>query len=144
MLRLKGPLNANGTGRVEVFYNGIWETICDDEWDFRDARVVCRQLGYQDAARTLRRNEVPSGSGQIWLKDLTCTGREQNITSCPHSGWGGGFTAGMKMMPELNVQQQVNSQRKFQSSSFWMLYETQLHKCLFEFESCIRYRILKA
>ena len=54
----------------------------------RDARVVCRQLGYQDVARILQRNEVPSGSGEIWLSNIVCTGEEQNITSYTHSSWG--------------------------------------------------------
>ncbi|XP_028407289.1 deleted in malignant brain tumors 1 protein-like [Dendronephthya gigantea] len=87
-IRLQGPSSRNGTGRVEVFYHGYWGTICDYTWDMRDARVVCRQLGYQDVAGVLRRGEVPSGSGQVWLARLACTGKEQNITSCSHSGWG--------------------------------------------------------
>ena len=85
--RLQGPSSVNGTGRVEVYYNGQWGTICDDRWDINNSRVVCRELGYKDAVRAIK-TYVPSGSGQIWLDEVSCNGTERSIFDCVHNGWG--------------------------------------------------------
>ncbi len=81
-------MSAHGAGRVEIFYNGRWGTICDDSWGINNAKVACRQLGYYDGLKALEGWQVPDGSGQIWLDHVACSGNEQNLTSCAHRAWG--------------------------------------------------------
>lgn len=88
-LRLAGG-NFSNEGRVEVFYHGIWGTICTNGWDLNDAKVVCRSLGLPAATYALRNGLFVSGLSRIttWMADLRCPGAEKSITLCPHQGWG--------------------------------------------------------
>ncbi|XP_039674587.1 macrophage receptor MARCO [Perca fluviatilis] len=72
-------------GRVEVKYNGVWGTVCDDNFDTVDGKVICKMLGFQHAISTYI---APPGSGRIWLDELRCVGTESDIFSCLHSGIG--------------------------------------------------------
>lgn len=66
MIRL---VNGSGPheGRVEVYHDRRWGTVCDDGWDKKDGDVVCRMLGFrgaQEVARTAR-----FGQGKVlWRK----------------------------------------------------------------------------
>ena len=45
MIRLQEGRYSN-EGRVEIYCNGQWGTICDDGFDSTDANTICKQLGY--------------------------------------------------------------------------------------------------
>lgn len=36
-----------GRGTLELEYNGVKGSVCDDDWDDLDAKVVCTMLGYR-------------------------------------------------------------------------------------------------
>lgn len=75
-----------GTGRVEIYHENQWGTICNDFWDLNDATVVCQELGYQSALRAFL--QPLRGEGPIWLDNVFCDGIEANLTDCDHNGWG--------------------------------------------------------
>ena len=77
-------------GRVEIYHNGQWGTVCDDSWDMNDAEVVCRQLGFPAALDALGLAFFGEGPPEypIFMDDVACTGLEEKLVQCPSSQWG--------------------------------------------------------
>ena len=86
-IRLAGGATAN-EGRVEIYLNGIWGTVCDDYWDILDAVVACRQLGYSSAISAHGSAYFGAGTGAIHYDNVGCNGTEASLVYCPHSGVG--------------------------------------------------------
>ena len=80
-VRLNG-VRSNYSGRVEVFYSGRWGRICHNKWDIRDARVICRQLGFNDAIAEFTGSDVEDSKRPFLMSGIECTGDEYEIASC--------------------------------------------------------------
>ncbi|XP_033848120.3 T-cell differentiation antigen CD6 isoform X1 [Acipenser ruthenus] len=89
-VRLAGGRDACA-GRVEVWEEGFWGTVCDDWWDMKDGDVTCAQVGCGFAVEVLSGGALQFGNGHdpILMDDVNCTGTERFLWECPflkHSG----------------------------------------------------------
>ena len=85
-IRLVGSDNER-EGRVEVYLDGKWGTVCDDGWTHQEAMVACHGLGYMDAERSFVGGHFarPSRNVPIHYDDLSCTGDETALSQCPRN-----------------------------------------------------------
>ncbi|XP_051256282.1 scavenger receptor cysteine-rich domain-containing group B protein isoform X2 [Dicentrarchus labrax] len=86
MVRLVGGQH-QCEGRVEMYSNSEWGTVCDDAWDLPDAQVVCRQLGCGEATAARGEAFFGPGKGTILLDNLKCSGAEASLKECSHISW---------------------------------------------------------
>ncbi|XP_051830185.1 lysyl oxidase homolog 2 [Antechinus flavipes] len=87
-LRLAGQKRKHNEGRVELYYDGVWGTVCDDDFSIHAAHVVCRELGYVEAVSWTPSSSYGKGEGPIWMDNVHCTGREATLAACSSNGWG--------------------------------------------------------
>lgn len=74
-------------GRLEVFHNGEWGSVCADGFSTQAAMVVCAQKGLTGGT-VLPANSFPQGAGSIWMDNVVCSGHEHRIWNCNFNGWG--------------------------------------------------------
>ncbi|XP_072131441.1 scavenger receptor cysteine-rich domain-containing protein DMBT1-like [Mobula birostris] len=80
--------NHNCSGKLEVWFNDSWGTVCDDSWDLADANVVCRQLRCGLALWAPEDVKMTQAAGPVWLDEVKCTGSEPFLSSCRSSSFG--------------------------------------------------------
>lgn len=85
-VRLLGPSDYQGT--VSIYHAGQWGSVCDDSWNYQDANVVCRQLGFERSFRIFYRAYYGQAPGPIWMDQLRCSTGAKTLSDCKHNGWG--------------------------------------------------------
>eukprot|EP00058_Branchiostoma_floridae_P027962 XP_002613453.1 hypothetical protein BRAFLDRAFT_84589 [Branchiostoma floridae] len=78
-------------GRLEVFYRNQWGTVCKDGWDYKDAAVVCRQLGYGPPDQRDWKFKIDAAGrpdGPVWMDNVHCSGDEGVLTECAFGSLG--------------------------------------------------------
>lgn len=55
------------TGVWQVEVNGVWGYVCDDDFGFNEAEVVCRDLGYEAAETFTRNNHFGENSAGLLI-----------------------------------------------------------------------------
>ena len=91
-IQLVGSPNED-EGRIQIYFESKWWTICDNSWDLSDAFVACRQLGYESAEATYRGWEhkwkgPTSDDVQVLMSGVYCKGNESTVLECAHTEFG--------------------------------------------------------
>ena len=77
------------SGRLEVYINGTWGTICRDGWTINEANVACRQMGFMRATPEdwFYRDTSSVSTEKVLLDHVNCTGddSESHLLDCVHS-----------------------------------------------------------
>ncbi|XP_019614673.1 PREDICTED: scavenger receptor cysteine-rich domain-containing group B protein-like [Branchiostoma belcheri] len=87
-IRLVGG-SSRKEGRVEVrpADSMTWGTVCHNQFDMKDADVVCKMLGYPSALQVRKNAYFGPGRGPVYMDDLQCNGNENSLFNCSYPGW---------------------------------------------------------
>ncbi|XP_035668204.1 uncharacterized protein LOC118410549 isoform X1 [Branchiostoma floridae] len=75
-------------GRVELTNGVSWGTVCDNNFGSEEADVVCRELGFYGSQSYHLGALYGQGTGEIVMDNVVCSGQEESLLDCQHSGWG--------------------------------------------------------
>jgi len=79
-VRLNGGRDPRA-GRLEVLYDGVWNSVCGDGFDGAAATVVCSMLGHGRIGRPTS-NNFGRGRGPSGLQSVQCSGTEKSLAEC--------------------------------------------------------------
>lgn len=96
-------------GRLEVFHDGRWGSVCDDSFGLTEANIICGMLNYTRAACSISRARLGQGEGNMkcvcihayksWIRPLVFVAANW-LVGCLESvvEWNTGMTLNFKSM----------------------------------------------
>ena len=73
----------SNTGRLEVYTNEEWVTVCSTGWTQVNTRVACKQLGFPDGHSMHTMNQI-SYYRRIGVANINCTDNDTVLLQCSH------------------------------------------------------------
>jgi len=73
-------------GRVEIYINGSWWTVCDSWFGYQQGQILCSQLGLPKLFAVYSGPTFGKGNGSILTEEYYCQGNETSLLDCFKTG----------------------------------------------------------
>ncbi|CDU85206.1 LCCL domain-containing protein [Plasmodium yoelii] len=94
LLDSTGSPTSNGIGRLQIYYNGVFGSICSEGWTKETEKIACLELGYHNVKANgfsqhlcndiAGENLCGHDTERINATNFRCKGDEPNLKNCPH------------------------------------------------------------
>ncbi|MXQ98556.1 hypothetical protein E5288_WYG002193 [Bos mutus] len=74
-------------GRLEVFYNGTWGSVCCSPVEDITLSVICREPGCGDSGTLNSSVALRKGSRPRWVDGIRCQKTDTSLWQCPSDPW---------------------------------------------------------
>ena len=71
--------------RIEVCLSGTWASVCHNNWENSDARVVCQQLNLSYEGAEARTVQFTRQHDDLVVLDVGCVGNENRLIDCQYT-----------------------------------------------------------
>ena len=86
-----GAPSIDGSGRLEIYRNGLWGPVCSSGFTLGSANVACKAMGFAGAKSSTGASRCFKSDGENFcgtvaplLSEVACAGQEVDLLSCPH------------------------------------------------------------
>ena len=107
-------------GRLEIYHDNLWGSVCRDNFNNTAGTVACQQLGYARLQEYYWGNQTVQGTGNIWLDDISCSSSHVRLSQCNSRGWG---VTDCRHNDDISL---VCEGKRFHNNMLWFLQAIQI------------------